>query len=168
MLIVNSFTVCSDTANEESDSDSDYSFDTSQIFDSDSGDDTPKFLPKDTLRPLPDGSVTSVSGAYITIMKYAIRHNLTFSAIEGLFDLLHLLCPRPNQLPPSLYKLKKFFTQFQPNYEKQQPSTCSECTTSIATQSCPIPDCNGMMLCSHLVHIPLEKALQTVVKSKLV
>ena len=119
-------------------------------------------IPKEMLKPLYPGSVLSVCAAYCLIMQFAIASKLSYTAIENLMKLLQLLCPSSNILPSSFYQLKKFFKQYTPSYEKKR--VCPECKRILKDgEHCP-RDHGGS---GHVVQIPIEKALRTIVQSKL-
>ncbi len=63
---------------------------------------------------IPHGSST---GGYC-----ALCNQLPYAAIEDLLKLLQLLCPQPNLLPTSPYKLKKFFRRHNVQFKFSQPS----------------------------------------------
>jgi len=52
--------------------------------------------------PLYPGASVTICAAYCAIMTYAIANKLSYSAIENLLKLLHLLCPSSHQRPSSL------------------------------------------------------------------
>ncbi len=62
-------------------------------------------------------------------MEFSINNNLTYSAIENLLDLLKFHSLTPNNLPPSLYKLKKRYHDVNDNGIRQQ--FCSGCYNEI-------------------------------------
>ena len=105
------------------------------------------------------GVVLSICAAICAIMTYAINNKLSYSAIETLLKLLHLLCPASNHLPSSLNKLKIFFQNFTSNYEKR--CMCEECKHTLNKKE----SCHGKDGC--LSQVPVEKALKTIVQSKL-
>ena len=96
------------------------------------------------------------------IMMYATANKLSYTSIENLLKLFHFLCPSPHDLPSSLYMLKRFFRQFTSNYDKK--SVCPTCEHVLKKgESCPID--HGQS--GRVVQVPIEKALKTVVISKL-
>lgn len=121
-------------------------------------------IPEELFQPLYDGSKISVCGAYFSIMHFANRNKLTFSAIGDLLELLHMFCPEPNQVPNSFYKFKKFFEQFGGDYEKSD--YCMECNTTIQNRSCSTRNCHRSSSEGHLVHISINKFLQAILLSE--
>ena len=109
--------------------------------------------------PLYSGSNISFCGAVCSIMQFCMMHKLTYTAIGELLKLLQVLCPIPNRLPTTVFKLKKFFNQFNMSYDYS--NVCSHCDTQKDNCHCDHPVHN-----SHLIHIPLEKPLYTVLSSK--
>ena len=113
----------------------------------------------DLFKPLYSGSSVTVCGAICSIMQYCIAYKLSYSAIGELLKLLQLLCPTPNHLPSSVFLLKKFFNSFKMKYNDN--NLCSNCDAKREHCHCDHPayDC-------HLIHIPLQKPLFAVLKSK--
>ena len=115
------------------------------------------------LEPLFAGANINVLTTYCIIMQFAYKYKLSYKALQGLIHLLHSICPTPNALPTSLYKLKIFFQQFSAGYKDQKVcSICSipyedKCSTCTAESLHP----------GHVIHMPLVKSLQSVVSSKL-
>ena len=68
----------------------------------------PVYSNPESFQKIYNGSNISVCGFNCMIMKFANKHNLTYSAIDELLELLNIICPRPNEIPTSIYKLKKF------------------------------------------------------------
>ena len=119
-----------------------------------------QLIPDEMLEPLYQGANISICGAYCSIMKYAISSKLSYTAIGSLFMLLQLICPRPNHLPTSFYKLKKFFQGYQNDFEKKR--VCPHCEQVLEKgESCP--SSHGKS--GHIIHIAIQKALTTVVES---
>ena len=116
-------------------------------------------IPNYMFEPLYPGAVVTICAAYCAIMTYAITNKLSYSSIENLLKLLHLLCPTSNHLPSSLYKLKKFFQTFTSSYKKR--CICAECDHVLKKGE----SCHGKN--GYLIHVPVEKALKTVVESEL-
>ena len=124
-------------------------------------------VPAEFLQPLYPGSTTTACGAYCSIMHHAIENKLSYTAIDELLQLLRLLMPNPNNLPSSFYKLKKFFNLFGAEYQKSE--YCAECHSQLAKGAvCKAPQCKFAYGRGHLVHIPIEKALQTLVSTKFI
>ena len=92
------------------------------------------------------------------IMKFAIKHNLTFNAIDDLLNLFSLLSPKPNLIPTSIYKLKRFFMQHAEEGSTNQ-LFCSNCEQ--------IKDCDcAKEKSGHLVSTPIEKPLQAILSGE--
>ena len=119
-----------------------------------------QLIPDEMLEPLYQGANISICGAYCSIMKYAISSKLSYTAIGSLLMLLQLICPRPNHLQTSFYKLKKFFQGYQSDFEKKR--VCPHCEQVLEKgESCP----SNHGKSGHIIHIPIQKALTTVVES---
>lgn len=122
-------------------------------------------LSEELFNPLYSGATTTRCGAYCAIMHFATQNKLPYTAIEQLLDLLQLLCPQPNVLPTSFYKLKKFFKQFGAQYEETE--YCTNCNTPVASCSsstgCTCVQATGR---GHLVHVQLDKSIKTLISSK--
>ncbi len=117
-------------------------------------DDTPELF-----EPLYPGADISVCAALCAIMQFCSSNKLSYTAIGELLKLLLLLCPFPNKLPTSFYKFKKFFQQFHMPYDHS--TVCSVCQKS--DENC---HCLHTTTSAHLLHIPIDKPLQTIVSSK--
>ena len=59
-------------------------------------------VPDDNREPLYPGATITICAAFCAIMLFAIKNKLSFTAIENLIKLLHLLCPPSSKLPSSL------------------------------------------------------------------
>ena len=68
----------------------------------------PPLIPPEYFDELYSGSNLTVCAAYCAIMKYSSNNNLSYAAIEGLIELLKIICPQPNKLPSSWYKFRNF------------------------------------------------------------
>ena len=113
--------------------------------------------------PLYPGASVTICAAYCAIITYAIANKLSYSAIENLLKLLHLLCPSSHQIPSSLYMLKKFFRQYTSSYEKKR--VCPSCHCVLKKEE-TCPRSHGQN--GHMVRVPIEKVLKSVVLSKLI
>ena len=104
-----------------------------------------------------DGSALSVCAFNCYVMKFAIKHCLTYKAIDDLLDLLNFLCPKPNRMPSSIYKLQRFFKQ----HESQTSNKlyCTKCDKLYDDCDCGKPDSANI---GHLVNISIDKPLQAV------
>ena len=82
----------------------------------------PDTLEKDpeSFKKIYDGASISIMSLNCLIMNFSTKHNLTYNAIDDLLDLLKLICPKPNEIPPTIYKLKKFFEKLQNNLQSYQ------------------------------------------------
>ena len=107
---------------------------------------------------------TSLCGAYCSIMQYVTANKLTYAVIEGLLKLLQVLCPCPNSLPTTLYKLKRFFLQYSSGFEQCVCRKCfgflssGEVCSACVDGETPVrnPEFPGL-----LVHTPFQKLFQT-------
>ena len=115
----------------------------------------------DMFKPYHSGSSVSVCGAICAIMHFCTSARLSYTAIAELLKLLEVLCPSPNDLPKTVYQLKKFFRQYRLEYHlNEYYSECSKavnecCCGSSCTRTC------------HIVDVPIEKPLEVIVSSKL-
>ena len=121
----------------------------------------PVYSNPESFQKIYNGSNISVCGFNCMVMKFANKHNLTYSAIGELLELLNIICPRPNEIPTSIYKLKKFFKQFENN------SSCSR----IFCANCKIFEDEGRCTCKvpnkgHMVSTGVEKPLQAILSGK--
>ena len=77
--------------------------------------------------PLYSGS-KFILWSFCSIMQFCMMHKLSYTAIGELLKLLQVLCPIPNQLPTTVFKLKKKFNQFIMSYNYS--NLCSNCGTN--------------------------------------
>ncbi len=75
------------------------------------------------------GAAITTQQSWNAIMEYAITNNLSYSGIESLLDLMKLHCSIINNLPSSLYKLKKFYEDQHSHFTRQQ--YCSGCDEEV-------------------------------------
>ena len=78
--------------------------------------------------PLYPGATLTVCGAFCVIMQFCIANKLPYTGITDLLKLLSLLCPSPNQIPSSVYILKKFFEHFRPSHKHNK--ICIDCQSA--------------------------------------
>ena len=109
-----------------------------------------------------EGATVTVCGAYCSIMQYAIRAKLSYKAIQELLVLLHIICPQSSKLPKTLFMLKKFFKAYSVPYTSSK--VFSQCSTPChgTSRNVNCPNCHSSSLISNLIHIPIEKSLQTI------
>lgn len=113
-------------------------------------------------QPLYNGAEITICGAICAIMQFCTTYKLSYSAISGLLKLLIVLCPTPNHLPKSFYMLKKFFEQFQSNYEHSK--YCVNCNHTVSNCICSNKsNCNT----GHIVHLDIQKPLETIISGAL-
>ena len=127
------------------------------------------FETRELFEPLYQGADITVCGAYCCIMQFATTNKLTYTAISELIKLLHLICPPQNKLPSSFYKLKKFFNRFNVAFTHQKVCTkCSAPMTAGTSQCATCQDNDDLdpKAVGDLIHVPIEKALKTVVSSE--
>ena len=102
------------------------------------------------------GATITICGAYCAIMHFATQNKLPYTAIEQLLPPLQLICPQPNSLPKSFYKLKKFFKEFGAIYDRTEfCTTCNARITSQSSSTSTHSTCHGR---GQLVHVHLDKA----------
>jgi hypothetical protein len=121
-------------------------------------------IPQKLFEPLYDNSTTTTCGAFFSIMHFAIKNKLSYTAIGDLLSLLNLLCPKPNNIPSSFFKFKKFFQQFSSSYTRT--NYCVDCEAELEGDSCVNEDCTGTGGLGHLIQIPIKKSLQAIISSK--
>ena len=110
------------------------------------------------LEPLyPEASIT-VCGAFSAIMHFSSRYKLSYTTMDGLLQLLRILCPPSSHLPSSFYTFKKFFEKFTPNSVHQ--TICLKCGG---------PDCSCVEVSgdnkAHLVNLEIQKPLEAIIQS---
>ncbi len=89
--------------------------------------------------PLYDGANITICGAYCAIMKFKALSRCSLTTITHLLQLLQLLCPTSNNLPKSVYTLRKFFVQF--GAKKSYTRYCFNCQIELASSCCQNTKC---------------------------
>ena len=107
-----------------------------------------------------NGSNISICGFNCLIMKYANKHNLSYSVIDELLDLFNIICPKPNAIPSSIYKLKKIFKQFENNFSNRE--FCATCKKFEDDGGC---NC-GLPKIGRIIAMAVEKPLQAILSGK--
>ena len=116
-------------------------------------------LETEYFKPLYSGSAISLCGAICAIMQFCSANKLSYTAIGQLLKLILLLIPNPKKaFPRSVYKLMQFFEQFRQPHKHQ--AFCSKCENTDEECSCTDPTH------ADLVHISIQKPLQTILFSK--
>ena len=105
------------------------------------------------------GSSVSLCGAICAVMHFCRSNKLSYTAIADLLKLLEILCPTPNELPKTVYKLKKFIKQYNMQYDIFE--YCSESFQKVEDCSCE----NGCLTTCHMVDSPVEKPLEVIIAS---
>lgn len=112
--------------------------------------------------PLFPGSPVTKGKGWELIMCFAITNRLSFNGISSLLNLLTLLCPAPNHLPPSFYLLSQYHNKHK-NYK--QKLYCSECNEEIShtDKTCKSVECKQKRaeVCEY-VEVAFEAHLQQI------
>ena len=77
------------------------------------------------------GASLTFSASNIMIMQFKMRHNLTDQSLTDLLNLLKIHCPKPNNVPNSIYHFKKFFRESK--YQIKYHYYCTKCLQNIDT-----------------------------------
>ena len=104
------------------------------------------------------GSDLSICAFNCLIMKFAIKHNMTYDSIEDLLKLFQFICPKLNPVPSSIYKVKSFFEKYGVGTFSNK-SYCTEHQKLKDDCECEQPDSRKI---SHLVNVSIEKPLQAI------
>lgn len=129
-------------------------------------DESSHFITTDCMQPeyfnkIYTGSDISLCAANCAIMRFATSHNLTYSAIDDLLHLLNFLCPKPNTIPSTIYKLKKFFKDHEIPHVNQ--CFCTKCKN--IHEECECEEVRSTNI-GNIVSISIEKPLQAVLSGK--
>ena len=109
-------------------------------------------IQQEYLKKIYSESDISLCSANCAIMKFATSNNLTYSAINDLLTLLKFLCPKPNIIPSTIYKLKKFFNDHTIPYTSE--TYCTKCHQKEC--QCEQPQSANI---SNLVSIDIDKSI---------
>ena len=122
----------------------------------------PSSRANDLLEPLFPGSPVTKGKGWELIMCFAITNRLSFNGISNLLNLLILLCPAPNHLPPSFYLLSQYHNKYK-NYKQQL--YCSECNEEVShtDKTCKSVECKQKRaeVCEY-VEVAFEAHLQQI------
>ena len=117
-----------------------------------------------------EGAPLTSSASNIMIMQYKVRRNLTDQSLEDLLRLLQLHCPKPNNVPNSLYHFKKFFGESR--YQIKYHYYCGKCLQSVTSSdtTCVNSACKINLKeigakCS-FIEVPIESQLATLFARK--
>ena len=122
---------------------------------------TDNHMKPEYLEKIYSDSDISLCAANCAIMKFATSNNLTYKAIDDLLHLLKFLCPKPNILPSTIYKLKQFFSDYTVPYTNEK--YCTKCKNK-GEGKCDQPQSANI---GNLVSIDIEKPLQAVLSGKM-
>ena len=92
-------------------------------------------------------------------MQFCTTFKLSYTAIGALLTLLIFLCPGPNLIPPTFYRLKKFFERQTPIHSRRK--ICLSCNTVKEECTCQ----NLQSPTADLVHLNIRKSMETVLSS---
>ena len=120
----------------------------------------PVYSKPESLQKIFNGSNISICGFNCMVMKFANNHNLTFSAISELLEMFSIICPKPNEIPTSIFKLKSFFNQFDNNSSNK--IFCANCKVYEEDGTCSCAKPNK----GHMVFASVEKPLQAIISGK--
>ena len=108
-----------------------------------------------------DNAGITVCGAFCALMEFKRASHLPFTTITKLLDLLQLLCPSNNNLPTSVYKLRKKFHQFSSSHTKHY--FCHTCHTKFTAGQNACSNCE-LATPDTLITIDPKKAIARVKK----
>ena len=99
----------------------------------------------------------TVFEAMCAIMQFC---TLSYTAIGALLTLLVLICPESSHIPPTFYRLKRFFERQTPVHSRKK--ICLTCHKT--KEECTCEDLN--LPTADLVHLDITKSVETVLSSK--
>ena len=76
-----------------------------------------------------EASITEAA-SNVLMMKYAMKHKLSWEAVADLLQIVKLHCPSPNNVPSTLFHFKKYFKDMQ--CPVQHHYFCSTCLSEIS------------------------------------
>ena len=116
--------------------------------------DSPKPSPEQTLYP---GSDLSVHDALVSVLSFAQTAHLTGTSLCNLLDLLHVLMPKPNNLPKTSHSFRKHFESNES--ELQLYYYCDGCWQKKASYQDKCHDCVKSKI-RYFISCPIEPQLQ--------
>jgi len=145
---------------DQSISDTEYSTDTETSTSDTEAPIFPKPNYSHNFKKIYDGSDLSICAFNCCIMQLATKHSLTYDAISDILDLFSFACPKPNLVPNSLYKFKKFFNQYK--NKSSNDIYCTNCHQLKKNCGCVNPSPG------HLISICIQKPLESILNGKLI
>ena len=106
-----------------------------------------------------EASITTAASS-VLMMKYAMKHKLSWEALADLLQIVKLHCPFPNNVPSTLFHFKKHFKDLQ--YPTQHHYFCSTCLSEVSENakvcgnrecSCSFNESNSF---SSFIEVPVD------------
>lgn len=95
------------------------------------------------LQLLYPGADITVFDRHLLVFQYTIRHSPTKQAFSELLNLVSARLPRSAKLSPSVFKLKKYFTELLPHVESITHKYCCTCHCLVQSTSAALVCENG-------------------------
>ena len=118
--------------------------------------------------PLYQGSSLTLAASSGLIMKFKMRHNLTYEGLQDLLSLLKIHCPSPNDCITSVYKFRKQFGSSSAILHY----FCSACYHNVTTDVsvCTNPLCKNNLTKeggrSSFIEVPVAAQFQKLLERK--
>lgn len=120
-----------------------------------------------------EASITTAASS-VLMMKYVMKHKLSWEALADLLQIVKLHCPSPNNVPSTLFHFKKHFKDLQ--YPVQHHYFCSTCLSEVSENakvcgnqecSCSSKESTGSSL-SSFIEVPIDLQLKSILERKLI
>ena len=111
----------------------------------------------------------STAASNVLMMKYAVKHQLSWEALADLLQLVKLHCPFPNSVPSTLYYFKKHFKDLE--YPTKHHYFCSTCLSEVSEDAkvcrnrCSL---NKSVSVSSFIEVPVDLQLKSILERALV
>ena len=114
-----------------------------------------------------DASITKAASS-VLMMKYAMKHKLSWEALADLLQIVKLHCPSPNNVPSTLFHFKKHFKDMQ--YPLQHHYFCSTCLCEVSENAkfCGNQECSfsskELSSLSSFIEVPIDLQMKSILE----
>ena len=133
---------------------------------------TPSYSLDDQQQLLYKEASLSTAASNVLMMKYAVKHKLSWEALADLLQLVKLHCPFPNNVPSTLFHFKKHFKDLE--YPTKHHYFCSACLSEASENAkvCSNRECscnlNESASLSSFIEVPVDLQLKSILERKYV
>ncbi|CAG5075212.1 Protein of unknown function, partial [Cotesia congregata] len=111
--------------------------------------------------PLYNGSPITIGESILSLLMLVIRHKISHVLLTDIIKIISLHCPIPNFFPRTLYKFRKFFSEF--GLPIRRHYFCSICFSKLENSTSNIEKCKDAKQC-YFIELPLIAQLLRLFK----